>query len=221
MIMLISKNDTLEEQVYANIRGAVVKDRSGIHISDLIYCLRKAYFRKMKLSPPPSNELCLLWLTGYSFQAYMFPSDKEITSIVDGVNCTPDIPTGIEVKSTRQSVRNFDFSTNIGWQRQILGYCKALGKLEYDLVVMFVCGNYAPPFPSIGCWHICVEQEEVDANWSNVIEGKHLLESALESGIPPEPACQDWEWEYCENVEMCEDTACFRKWKLKQDGKKK
>jgi hypothetical protein len=72
----------------------------------------------------------------------MFPKDKEITTTVDGIDCTPDIPTGIEVKSTRQSMRKFTVEAMEHWKKQILGYCKSLGKTEYDLVVMFVCGNY-------------------------------------------------------------------------------
>lgn len=223
--MIILRNSELKERIYQNIRDTVATDRTGIHLSDLIYCSRKAYFRKLGLSPPPSDELCVMWMTGYAFQAYMFPLDEEVPLIVDGIGCTPDIPSGIEVKSTRQSSKNFDLSTNTHWKRQILGYCKALNKLEYDLVVLFVCGNYAPPFPDIDCWHIGVTQEEVDESWEEMLRRKLALEVALDSdlftggGTPPEPNCEDWEWKYCENVDMCQDTACYRRKQLK-GGKK-
>lgn len=157
--MIITKSPELRQQIFNNIRNAVVKERTGIHLSDLLFCSRKAYFRKLGLSLQPSDELCLLWLTGYAFQAYLFPKDEETSILVggitynpngetevtiDGIVCTPDILSGIEVKSTRQSMRKFAPESMSHWTRQILGYCKALGKLEYDLVVMFVCGCLSP-----------------------------------------------------------------------------
>lgn len=217
--MLVQKNPELKETIYSSIRSAVAKEREGIHLSDLIYCSRKAYFRKMGLSPKPTNEQCVLWMTGYAFQAFMFPLDEEVPVIIDGIHCTPDIPRGIEVKSTRQSSRRFEFESMRHWQRQILGYCKALNKLEYDLVVMFVCGNYAPPFPDIDCWHIEATQEEVETNWTEVLQRAVKLQIAIESNFPPEPDCEPWEGGYCECVDLCPDTACFRKRQLKEDKK--
>ena len=219
--MIITKNDELTIQVYDRIRANVVTEREGIHLSDLIYCTRKAYFRKKGLSPSPSNELCVLWMTGFAFQAYMFPNDEEIPVSVDGITCTPDVPSGIEVKSTRQSSKKFDLNTNEHWKRQILGYCKALNILEYDLTVLFICGNYAPPFPDIDCWHIVADPMEVEQNWNEVLEKKALLEVALSADVLPISNCESWEWEYCENIDMCTDTNCWKKKQLKGKGRKK
>ncbi len=213
--MIISKNPELRDRIYDNIRDTVTGERPGIHLSDLIYCSRKAYFRKIGLAPPPSNELCVMWMTGYAFQSYMFPHDEEVPVVVDGINCTPDIPSGIEVKSTRRSSRKFNLDDVVQYKRQILGYCKALGKLEYDLVVFFVCGNYAPPFPDLDCWHIETTQEEVDANWAEALQRAVKIQVALKDGVPPEPDYMEWEWEYCENVDNCQDTACYRKKQMK------
>jgi len=206
-----TKNLALKKQVFDSIRRSVTGGREGIHLSDLVYCTRKAYWRSQGYRPEPTDEQCLLWLTGYAFQAYMFPLDKEITYEVDGINCTPDIPTGVEVKSTRQSLTNFDFDSMGHWQRQILGYCKALGKLEYDLVVMFVCGNYKPPFPDLECYHIEATQEEVDTNWALIQRKRDKLVGALMVGVPPPIDCDDWEWKYCECVDLCADSECYRK----------
>lgn len=412
--MIATENLVLKQQVFDNIRKSVVKERKGIHLSDCIYCSRKAYFRKLGVSPDPSNELCLLWLTGYAFQAYMFPADKEITYNVDGVDCTPDIPSGIEVKSTRMSMAKFEFASQTHWKRQILGYCKALGKTEYDLVVMHVCGclapetqvlkydltwcpvgclqsgdelvgvdefqdgmkrrklrkatvlrtqrirlpcyriglsngkfitasnehpwlvaratnkqhtspewvstdslwvgaklrklcdisvtssltvtngvaqirttnmqstlkllgnvrlqrlldklkldgmwlpmtdstvevtsleyigeqevigmdtttktfiaegivthnSYKPPFPDIACWHITATKEEIDANWAEVLDKAVNLEIAIATQVPPAPDCEDWEADYCENIEFCTDSPCYRRKQLKLATKK-
>ena len=218
--MIITENPVMKKQMYDNIRETVTSERTGIHLSDLIYCSRKAYFRKMGMSPPPSDVLCVLWMTGYAFQNYMFPKDEEIPITIDGINCTPDIPSGIEVKSTRMSSKRFDLDKVTQYKRQILGYCKALNKLEYDLVVLFVCGNYAPPFPDVNCWHIETTQEEVDANWNEVLQRAVKIKIALMDRVPPEPDSMDWEWEYCENIEYCQDTVCYRKKQMK-GGKKR
>jgi hypothetical protein len=219
--MIVTPNLELRKQVMDNIRTSVVKDRPDIHLSDCIYCLRKAYFRKKGLSPEPSDELCLLWLTGFAFQTYMFPKDKEITHKIDGIDCTPDINSGIEVKSTRQSMSKFEFDSMTHWKRQILGYCKALNLLSYDLVVMHVCGDYKPPFPDIACWHIETTQEEVDANWLTIQEKAVLLDIALATEVPPAIDCEDWEADYCENIEFCMDSPCYRRRQLKKEVSKK
>ena len=218
--MIITNNPELKEVIYNNIRDTVTGERTGVHLSDLIYCSRKAYFRKMGMSPPPSSELCVLWMTGFAFQVYMFPKEKEIAVELDGIWCTPDITRGIEVKSTRRSSRKFNLDDVVQYKRQILGYCKVLDKLEYDLVVLFVCGNYAPPFPDVDCWHIETTQEEVDANWQEALFRAFRIQLALQHKVPPEPDCMDWEWEYCENIEFCQDTVCWRKKNLR-GGKKK
>jgi hypothetical protein len=217
--MNITKNSVMKDEIFDNIRVAVVGEREGIHLSDLIYCTRKAYFRKKGLSPKPTNDQCILWLTGFAFQAFMFPLDKEIPVIYEGVVCTPDIPRGIEVKSTRQSMRKFIPEGMHHWLMQIMGYMKALGKTKYDLAVMFVCGAYAPPFPDLDCWTIEATQEDIDDNWNEVMVRRTRLVHALETHTPPDPDCADWEWEYCECIDNCTETQCYRKKQLK-GGKK-
>lgn len=215
--MEITKNPELRKQVFDNIRAVVTKERPGIHLSDTNFCSRKAFWRKKGLAPPPTDKQCLLYATGHAFQAWLFPFEMEESLLVDGINCTPDIPSGIEVKSTRQSMRKFDFSDMGHWQRQILGYCKALNKLEYDLVVMFVMGDYAPPFPDMDCWHISASQEEVEANWEEVLMRASRLREALETDTLPEPDNELWEGDYCECVDFCVDTACYRKKQLQKE----
>lgn len=216
--MLITKNPFLNDQIYDNIRKEVDTERTGIHVSDLSLCLRKAYYRKKGLSPPPTKETCLLWATGYAFQAFMFPKEIEIPVIVDGIHCTPDISSGIEVKSTRQSSKKFSLETMGHWNIQILAYCKALNTLEYDLSVIFLMGNYAPPFPLLDSWHIETTEEEVESNWVYLLERKELLETALKNNIAPEPLCAPWEGKYCENIHLCKETPCYRSRKLGAKG---
>jgi hypothetical protein len=177
--------------------------------------MTKSYWRRLGQAPTPTDEQCILWMTGYAFQAFMFPLDEEVTQELDGISCTPDISRGIEVKSTRRSSKYFDLQDQESWKIQILGYCKVLNKLEYDLAVLFVMGNYAPPFPMVDCWHIKTTQEEVDSNWSIALQRKDNLVMGVLNSVPPAPDCFDWEWEYCECIGLCPDTECSRKNQLK------
>lgn len=203
--MIVEKNLILRSQIFDNIRKTVTEDREGIHLSDLIYCSRKAYWRMKGMAPSATDKQCLLWTTGYAFQHWLFPAEIEVPIQVDGIWCSPDISSGIEVKSTRQSSGNFDFDSMLHWKRQILGYCKALNKLEYDLVVMFVCGNYKPPFPNLDCWHIVATQEEVDENWLWICSKALILTHALLTNTPPEPDNEPWECKMCEAINLCSD----------------
>jgi hypothetical protein len=217
--MIVTNSPEMRTHILDSIRARMVQEREGIHLSDLIYCSRKAYWKKQHMQPTPGDDLCILWMTGYAFQSYMFPLDEEITQVIDGISCTPDIHRGIEVKSTRQSSKYFNLHENQAWQIQILGYCKALDKLEYDLVVLFLMGSYAPPFPRVDCWHITTTQEEVDTNWVMVTKRRDILINALLTVTPPEPDCFDWEWKYCDFIDLCTDTVCYRKHLLKKDKK--
>lgn len=219
--MKVSENNSLTVDVLNNIKETVLADREGIHLSDLIYCIRKPFWKNKGLTPKPTTDQAVLWLTGFAFQAYMFPHDEEVTNVVEGIYCTPDIPSGIEVKSTRMSAGKFNPEDMNHWIRQMMGYCYVLEKTEYDLVVMFVCGDYKPPFPSIKSYHFEFTTEEIIDNWNMITDNRDKLLQAYATDTPPEPNPSDWEWQYCECIDNCPDTECYRKKQLKEMRKKK
>ncbi len=203
--MKVSENLVLYEQIKSTIWARVVKERKDWHLSDSIWCARKTYFRKKKLAPPPSMRQLMLWTMGYAFQDWLFPNNKEQEIEVDGVVCTPDVSLGIEVKSTRGSEAKFNIYEADSWLKQIKGYCKALGKREYDLVPLFLCGDYKPPFPSLPIpSHLEFTQQEIDDNWLEVLGRKGLVEACLEqSRVPPANYKYPWECKDCECKCLC------------------
>lgn len=140
--MIWIPNPELVQQIYNKIAERIVKERKGIHLSDLDLCLMKSYHRKMGYSPPPSPQQLCLYISGFAFQEYLFKNSNEQEIVVDGVSCTPDVLPGIEVKSTRASMKKFKPEDMDHWVRRILGYCKALNRTEFDLVVFFTAGDY-------------------------------------------------------------------------------
>ena len=86
-----------------------------------------------------------------------------------------------------------------------------IGTDTTTLIAEGLVSHNIPPFPDLDCWHLGFTQEEIDSNWRAIKDKEAILLKALELGIPPEPDCDDWEWKYCENIEHCTDTACYRK----------
>ncbi len=136
-------NQDLIEEIYNKIRDRLGREpREGIHLSDLTLCLMKSFHRKRGYSPPPTREQLALFISGFAFQEYLFKNSNNAPVVLDGIHCTLDVLPGIEVKSTRQSMKRFKPEEMGHWERQILGYCKTLERTEFDLVVFFVCGDY-------------------------------------------------------------------------------
>lgn len=76
---------------------------------------------------------------------------------------------------------------------------------EYDLIVLYLMGNYAPPFPDLLCDTFYFEDEELKANWDKILANKSVLDEALAARKMPEPYqhCYSWECTYCRYKAIC------------------
>lgn len=84
------------------------------------------------------------------------------------------------------------------------------GDLEYDLIILYMMGNYSPPFPDIYAETELFELPEITDNWNNkIMPNKAVLDEALATGVPPEPFknCYDFECRYCRYKLVCETIA--------------
>lgn len=69
------------------------------------------------------------------------------------------------------------------WLAQIKGYCKAMNTRWAWMHVFFVNGDYSWPMrPTPRSWFIEFTQEEVDSNWSVLMQYKEDLEERLQNG---------------------------------------
>ena len=196
--MLITENKELYGKIIQSLRSKF-GEREGIHLSDLIYCLRKAYFRKTNQAPDASDEQLMMYVMGMAIQNWMFPEPEKVIEL-DGIACSPDVASGIEVKSTRKSMGKFNVMEMEHWLKQIKGYCKVMGKTEFDLVTFFVCGDYKPPFPKLGIPKtLTFTPLEIEENWNTMKERKIELDKALKNNVaPPFGTEMSWECEKCE-----------------------
>ena len=120
----------------------------------------------------------------------------------------PDYERTVEVKTTRKSAKYHfedDFLPDT-WIDYIMGGCYMLDIHEYDLCVLYLMGNYSPPFPKIYADTLIFDDVELEANWSKLMERKKILDQAVITGMPPAPFqhCHDWECKTCRYRLICD-----------------
>lgn len=193
----------------------IKKQRTKIHLSTLIYCLTRSFF-DMKMDVEPTDMEVLLFALGLGLQDEFTP-DNALTDIVfekDGITFSPDFvtPTGFlpiaedhycEMKTTRMSSAR-DFPTT--WIEYIKGGCHIRGVDTYDLSVLYMMGNYKPPFPQLNSFRLEFDEYELDENWDYILARKKVFDKALENKMPPTPKvyCGDWECKNCRFKVQCD-----------------
>lgn len=217
--MNVTENPELTKGIYDHIRAELDKtDRSGVHLTDLIFCNLKSLFRRKGEAPPNSDDQMLMFWIGHSSQyllAPVHPSDAK-TVTVDGITMTVDFSQQqfgayctqlAEMKSTRMSSKTFSPTRQEHYIEQMKGYCKGSGVTEADLIVLFLRGSYdrTKGAEELKCWHFQFTQEEIDEQWAIFLDRKAVLLQAENTGQLPERHLMAGEWECnkCECAPMC------------------
>jgi len=197
----------------ANLYG-IKEIREPNHLSSYVYCRTKGFLDQKQTSVPNDEEV-MLFALGYGLQDVLTPKDAT-ASLLDicGIIYRPDFILSLrqnEIKTTRKSARNHYLNEYIPetWLDYMMGGCYMMGTNEYDLIVLYMMGDYAPPFPQLYCDTFYFSQEELDANWSKILKNKDVLDHALVSGKPPIPFqhCHEWECKYCRYRLVCNTVA--------------
>jgi len=105
----------------------------------------------------------------------------------DGITGSPDgvLPSPveglilIEDKCTWTSLRK-PVEERWLWLCQIKAYCHMLGTLVANLRVLYVCGDYKPPFPQYRKYRITFSRLEIQENWEMILRHKNLMEKEKE-----------------------------------------
>lgn len=184
---------------------------TGIHLTELIYCLTHSWFER--LAPLPiTNEAALTLAMGINLERTIIPLEVRASpGCYDGIDYSPDFrfhgnePS--ELKTTRMSLNktiNRQFPET--WIEQIKGYCKAEGQTTYHLAVVHLLGNYKPPFPALRAVTFRFSQQELDDQWNYIRYRREQYILAIGEQRAPEPLrwCKDWECANCAYRERCE-----------------
>jgi len=189
-----------------------IKDvREEGHLSSYITCRTKSFLDQKQTTEPTEQEVMLFSL-GYGLQDVLTPPEADAPVIhKDGITYRPDMILSNrlnEIKTTRKSAKYhyLDDSLPVTWIDYMMGGCYMMEKADYDLIILYMMGNYSPPFPQIYAETIQFEKDELEENWSKILAQKALLDSAIKNGNPPEPFknCYSFECKYCRYKLICE-----------------
>jgi CRISPR/Cas system-associated exonuclease Cas4 (RecB family) len=178
------------------------ESRYGIHMSDCIYCPRKAYYNQTAYVYPTPKEI-KYFIRGIALQdAILHKEPKPMEK--DGVIFSPDFWDGkelIELKTTTMSRKRMD-EGNIpdGWIRQIAAYCYALG-IKFGYLVVFIINDHTDDLPP--CYRLEFEEDELIDNWMRIIEARDLILKAIEEGKPPAVETAEWLCKDCRYSLRC------------------
>ena len=166
--------------------------REPNHLSSFVYCRTKS-FLDHKQATEPSDEEVLLFALGYGLQDVLTPRDAEAPLVEKhGITYRPDMILSSrqnEIKTTRKSAKNHFIDDYLPqtWLDYMMGGCYMMEKTEYDLIILYMMGDYSPPFPQIYAETIQFTHTEIADNWQKILAHKLVLDNALEVGVPPEP----------------------------------
>jgi len=210
-----TEDQGLAKRVLADIAGDLAEGQERYrenmpHMSELIYCLTAKYYDRFRPLQPTQRE-SLLFLTGLRLEdAMLRPHKKAAKGEYEGIFWSADLLDHVEglgeLKTTRISEKNLPDKMPSTWLRQMLGYMKANGVNEISLVALHLMGNYAPPFPTLKCWHGQATQDEIDENWAWLQARKVIYLDHAERGVVPEQFVynEDWECDNCRYLIVCQ-----------------
>lgn len=205
-------NPELKRKVLDHLANlySIKEVRAPNHLSSFVYCRTKCFLDQKQASVPNDEEV-MLFALGYGLQDVLTP--KDATAPVyerHGITYRPDFILSLrqnEIKTTRKSAKNHFLDEYIPqtWLDYMMGGCYMMETSEYDLIVLYMMGDYKPPTPQLYCDTFYFDSVELEANWQKILERKRILDESLESGKPPIPFqnCYDWECQHCRFTLVC------------------
>ena len=210
--MRIEDNPALERLVLNHLaeQYGIYETREPNHLSTFVYCLTRAFFT-VKMPTEPTDEEVMLFALGYGLQDVLTPRDFTTPKYeFEGIVYRPDMVLRVgeaenlfEMKTTRKSMKKGDIPET--WMAYMQGGCYIRKTNRYDLIILYMMGNYAPPFPKIVAKTFYFEDAELNANWENIKHRQYILNHAIANNTPPEPFQFNYAWEcqYCKNKLLC------------------
>lgn len=195
-----------------------------------MYCRTKA-FLDQKSAVEPSDQEVMLFALGYGLQDVLTPPIAEAPIYEqDGIVYRPDMVFKLpaseveiltELKTTRKSAKYHFMEDSLPetWLDYMKGGCYLRKTSRYDLVILYMMGDYHPPFPDIYAETDEFTDEEIQENWQKILARKVVLDDSLSTNTPPEPFknCYDWECKYCRYQLVCQTLARQMATKMSQE----
>jgi len=208
--MKITADPQFRLELLQRIAEREFAERTGVHCSDLIYCLNKQALRRFKPLPIDDATL-LLFSLGWSTQRCLTGQREDEPEMeVDGIIVTLDAlypetnppPVPWELKATFQS-NTRPIEENIHWIRQIMAQCYVTGSCVAYLTRLEIMGDWKSIFkpkgfkdwsdeeqekfqtehrkPTLSAYRLEFTQEELDRNWAWLRERRDLFLQVLDT----------------------------------------
>jgi CRISPR/Cas system-associated exonuclease Cas4 (RecB family) len=196
----IKEDITLKTKFVEKLQERCAPARTEIHVTDLTWCLRKAYYRRFqnkKLSP----EQLMFFLEGHQrhegIQSLLGSSkaEQEVTKygVVGHLDLLGNYP--IEIKSTHSPPKKFINEVTL---RQLAYYCLLTDSNDCSLITQYIEDNL------ITFEQITFSKLELDQYYRDMIEAKDLLQFAYDRKNPGQlPKGQEWQCRNCEFKTNC------------------
>lgn len=206
--MLIEEGSPLEEKLLNLLKDEYGRERDGVHVSDILLCIRQNVYRKLQPTKISEKELSFYALgegAHLSLQRLVenggAVTEKVIT--LNGITGTVDVFDGvpIEIKTTR----SHDDSTKSFHITQ-LKYYMAITKSNVGILLYFMMNDYERPFRFRT---VTLSDKELDEARSEIKERGALFTEALLSRDPfKAPHVKNesdlaWKCKYCQYKEQC------------------
>lgn len=204
--MDMERDPRYEEFFQAELRrDAGFRGEPRIHRSDLIYCLRKAYFRLAGIEPPEPLviEFTVIGKTLHRIIERGFKY-KEVEMEKDGILGTVDIVTlfggrrlVIEIKTTRKFITSPQDIPQ-SYVEQLKMAIIMAGTDEGLLAILNIITA------KIQVWVLRMTEAEKSAFWQEILSRKSLLERAVAERNPLLLPKLQWQCKNCEYRSICE-----------------
>ncbi|MCL6579271.1 MAG: hypothetical protein K6T73_07790 [Candidatus Bathyarchaeota archaeon] len=206
------RSEDLKRQLIDLYRRLIVKERVGIHMSDLDFPRKSLYDRLYPIEPDEAS--ILRWVRGESAHSFFrnifknFPNARiEETKRFEvlghaPVSSTPDVAL-VKMESFPIGDVIFEFKSTIGnqvaehWVRRLHRYM-AVNETQYGvLVVHYLLRN------KLDCFPVELPVKKLAEIKDSVFHMADLFEKGLSTGINIFPKCPDWICRDCTHKVRC------------------
>jgi len=177
-----------------------IRRRSGYHVTDLIFCLRKKYFEVKGVDAKRNHRIAIAGLLGTSLHMGIEYGElfTEVRAERNGIVGTVDMIDGeyvVDFKTTRGPPEPREH-----WIYQLMAYCYLFNKEKARLVIFQVIR------PEVVVYKFEFENPEICKLWSTLVARKSYLDYCIKNNRVPDidiALMFDWECKNCPYKEVC------------------
>jgi len=196
----IRENLIARRKLLEALKERFLKPRGGWHVTDLLVCPRKTYFRRIGEYEFMQDEAVLLFTAGRAHHDILeYLPLREFRVEKDGIeghiDMIGDRVTEIFTTRTPKTKNPEDFKMKI---MQLEAYLAMVHETEGDLMVFYLMGAWGKDIlPDVKIFTVSFEEDEIKEHWSNLVRRKKMLEECIKKRKPPEETGFPWECKNC------------------------